>query len=596
MPPTLLQGPEVWRQAHVTQYVKDELELNIFDASVRRPNFVLMMVDDLGIGDVGCYGNNTIRTPNIDRLAAEGVKLTQHIAAAPLCTPSRAAFMTGRYAIRSGQTTSRCVLLFLGGSGGLPPSETTFAKRLQQQGYTTGLVGKWHLGVNCERRGDHCHHPNQHGFSYFYGLPFTLFNDCVPGEGSDILADLQKTLRSFTIFLGIGLATLALVRRCGLLDISLRLLVVLFFISILATVLWLTPFKFIPTWNCILMRNQEVVEQPMVVETLPRRLLTEAQQFIKRNVDRPFLLFFSMAHIHTPLFRNPAFSGKSLHGLYGDNIEEVDWMIGKMTEMVDSLGLANNTLMYFTSDHGGHLEDSNSRVGQQGGWNSIYRGGKAMGGWEGGIRVPAIFRWPGRLAPGRVVHEPTSLMDLYPTLKYLAGDTQPDRHLDGFDLMPLLEGKIERSEHEFMFHYCGIYLNAVRWHPPGSDSVFKVHFFTPNFSPPGAGGCYHTHVCQCFGKHVTHHDPPLVFDLFQDPSESRPLSPETEPRYSEILAQTAKAVERHRNTLAIRQPPHDATGVSNQMTWEKILWKPWLQPCCGTFPFCGCKEDPSHSV
>lgn len=115
-----------------------------------------------------------------------------------------------------------------------------------------------------------------------------------------------------------------------------------------------------------------------------------------------------------------------------------------------------------------------------------------MGGWEGGIRVPAIFRWPGRLAPGRVVHEPTSLMDLYPTLKYLAGDTQPDRysqiwfipithtgvlfffpllccrHLDGYDLMPLLEGKVERSEHEFMFHYCGIYLNAVRWHPPGS--------------------------------------------------------------------------------------------------------------------------------
>ncbi|KAF7656803.1 hypothetical protein LDENG_00036040 [Lucifuga dentata] len=168
------------------------------------------MADDLGIGDVGCYGNDTIRTPNIDRLAAEGVKLTQHIAAASLCTPSRAAFMTGRYAVRSGMSAPGRVqvLLFLGGSGGLQLSETTFARRLQQQGYTTGLVGKWHLGVNCERRGDHCHHPNQHGFSYYYGLPFMFFNDCVPGNGSVILADLQLTLRHLSLLLGLGLFTL----------------------------------------------------------------------------------------------------------------------------------------------------------------------------------------------------------------------------------------------------------------------------------------------------------------------------------------------------------------------------------------------------
>uniref|UniRef100_A0A7N9API2 Arylsulfatase H n=1 Tax=Mastacembelus armatus TaxID=205130 RepID=A0A7N9API2_9TELE len=531
-----------------------------------------MMVDDLGIGDVGCYGNDTIRTPNIDRLASEGVKLTQHIAAAPLCTPSRTAFMTGRYAFRSGMSSSGRVqvLLFLGGSGGLPPSETTFAKRLQQHGYTTGLVGKWHLGVNCEHRGDHCHHPNQHGFSYFYGLPFTLFNDCVPGEGSDILIDLQHTLRNLTIMLGV------FVRVCGLFDVNLWMLVALFFLSILATAMWYVPFKLLPTWNCIIMRNQEVIEQPMTVETLPQRLLGEAQNFIKRNADHPFLLFFSLAHVHTPLFKTSAFRGKSQHGHYGDNLEEVDWIIGKMTETVDSLGLANNTLMYFTSDHGGHLEDADSLIGQKGGWNGIYKGGKAMGGWEGGIRVPGIFRWPGRLAAGRVVDEPTSLMDLYPTLKYLAKDTQLDRQVDGYNLMPLLEGKVERSEHEFMFHYCGIYLNAVRWHPPGSDSVFKVHFFTPNFSPPGAGGCYNTKICLCHGEHVTHHNPPLLYDLYHDPSESRALTPDSEPRYAEILEQTAKAVARHQSTLLSKQ---------------KILWRPWLQPCCGTFPFCGCKED-----
>ncbi|XP_039673970.1 arylsulfatase D isoform X6 [Perca fluviatilis] len=514
----------------------------------RKPNFVLMMVDDLGIGDVGCYGNDTIRTPNIDRLASEGVKLTQHIAAAPLCTPSRAAFMTGRYALRSGLgSTGRVqVLLFLGGSGGLPPSETTFAKRLQQHGYTTSLV--------------------------------------VSG--------------SLSLFLALQVC----VHVCGLFEVSLWLFVALFFLSILATAVWCMPFKLLPTWNCIIMRNQEVTEQPMTVETLPQRLLGEAQSFIKRNVDNPFLLFFSLAHVHTPLFKTPAFAGKSRHGRYGDNLEEVDWMIGKITETVDSLGLANNTLMYFTSDHGGHLEDADSIIGQKGGWNGIYKGGKAMGGWEGGIRVPGIFRWPGRLAAGRVVDEPTSLMDLYPTLKYLAKDTQPDRQSDGYNLMPLLEGKVDRSEHEFMFHYCGIYLNAVRWHPPGSDSLFKVHFFTPNFSPPGAGGCYDTKVCLCHGDHVTHHSPPLLYDLFHDPSESRPLTPDTEPRYAEILEQTAKAVERHRNTLTNKQasddthshPNADVPSVQSQMTWDKILWRPRLQPCCGTFPFCGCKEEPTH--
>ncbi|CAI5656321.1 unnamed protein product [Oreochromis niloticus] len=570
----------------------------------QKPNFVLMVVDDLGIGDIGCYGNDTIRTPNIDRLASEGVKLTQHIAAAPLCTPSRTAFMTGRYAIRSGMvSTGRVqVLLFLGGSGGLAPSETTFAKRLQHQGYTTGLVGKWHLGVNCKHRGDHCHHPNQHGFSYFYGLPFTLFNDCVPGEGSDVLVDLQHTLQNLTMLLGVGLLTIVCVRVCGLFEVSLWLLVLHFFLCILATAVWYVPFEFLSTWNCIIMRNQEVIEQPMTVETLPQRLLGEAQNFIKRNVDHPFLLVFSLAHIHTPMFKTPQFAGKSRHGAYGDNLEEVDWMIGKITETVDSLGIANNTLMYFTSDHGGHLEDSDSQTGQKGGWNGIYKGGKAMGGWEGGIRVPGIFRWPGRLRAGKVVDEPTSLMDLYPTLKYLAKDTQPDRQSDGYNLMPLLEGEVARSEHEFMFHYCGIYLNAVRWHPPGSDSIFKVHFFTPNFFPPGAGGCYDTRICLCHGEHVTHHDPPLLYDLFHDPSESRPLTPDTEPRYAEILEQTAKAVERHKSTLPNEQAPADAhseantaeQGVELQLTWDKILWKPWLQPCCGTFPFCGCKENTTH--
>lgn len=557
-------------------------------AKDRPPNFVLIMVDDLGIGDIGCYGNDTIRTPHIDRLASEGVRLTQHLAAAPLCTPSRAAFMTGRYALRSGLgSTGRVqVLLFLGGSGGLPPTETTFAKRLQQQGYSTGLVGKWHLGVSCERRGDHCHHPNHHGFSFYYGVPFTLFNDCVPGHGSDVLSDLQQTLREVTLLLGLGLATVVAVRLLGVLDISAGLLLALLLLFLGFSSVWLVPFHFLPRWNCVLMRDAQVVEQPLRVDTLPQRLLHEAQSFIHRNKDQPFMLFFSLVHVHIPLFKNPQFMGKSRHGLYGDNLEEMDWIVGQITETVDSLGLSNHTLMYFTSDHGGHLEDRDAS-GQKGGWNGVYKGGKAMGGWEGGIRVPGIFRWPGRLPRGREVHEPTSLMDLYPTLKRLARDEQPDRLLDGHDLMPLLEGTAQRSAHEFMFHYCGVHLSAVRWHPPGSESVFKAHLLTPNFSPEGAVGCYHTGVCMCHGDHVTQQAPPLLYDLSRDPSESRPLTPELEPRYHEALREVEAAVQRHRDTLRAEV---DSDGPSGQMSWARILWRPWLQPCCGTFPLCDCEE------
>lgn len=156
------------------------------------------------------------------------------------------------------------------------------------------------------------------------------------------------------------------------------------------------------------------------------------------------------------------------------------------------------------------------------------------------------------------------------------------------------------TEYIFCIHVLVHILAGVCLHP--GNSVFKVHFFTPNFSPPGAGGCYDTKVCLCHGEHVTYHNPPLLYDLFRDPSESRPLNPDTEPRYAEILEQTAKAVEKHQSTFTNKQASDDSHShtstdthsIQSQMTWEKILWRPWLQPCCGTFPFCYCKEDMMH--
>ncbi|KAM4799333.1 arylsulfatase D-like [Urocitellus parryii] len=552
-----------------------------------KPNILLILADDLGIGDVGCYGNDTLRTPNIDRLAGEGVRLTQHLAAAPLCTPSRAAFLTGRYALRSGMDNDEYrVLYWNAGSGGLPANETTFAKILKQQGYATGLVGKWHQGVSCASRGDHCHHPLNHGFDYFYGLPFTLINDCDPDKPPDLWVSVAARCSRYTRILALGVLTLAAAKLSGLLSVPWTVvggaagLVFLFFIT------WFSSCGFVRRWNCVLMRNHQVTEQPMDVGSITRRMLQEATAYIQRNKDRPFLLFVSLLHVHTPLVTSGAFLGRSRHGLYGDNVEEMDWFVGKVLRALDENGLKNSTLTYFASDHGGLLEATEEHQ-QLGGYNGIYRGGKGMGGWEGGIRVPGIFRWPGVLPAGRVIQEPTSLMDVFPTVVQLGGGQVPqDRVIDGRSLVPLLRGDVEHSEHEFLFHYCGQFLHAARWHHRESGRLWKVHYMTPRFQPAGSGACGDQHLCPCSGDGVTQHSPPLLFDLSSDPSEAWPLSPDSEPMFHAVVQRVGEAVARHRGTLR---------PVPQQLTLGNVLWKPWLQPCCGTFPFCSCSSDDGDS-
>ncbi|XP_069748153.1 arylsulfatase D-like isoform X2 [Narcine bancroftii] len=506
-----------------------------------QPNIVLIMADDLGIGDIGCYGNTTIRTPNIDRLAKEGVMLTHHIAAAPLCTPSRASFMTGRYPIRS---------------------------------------GKWHLGVNCETRNDYCHHPLSHGFDYFYGTPFTNAKDCKPGKQSVIFPEFQAIVYLAAEVIFAGLLMLLVLKWTGYICVGWKCIVwfAVFYFLLLGS--WHSVFGFLRHWNCLVMRDHHVVQQPSNPETLSTRMTKEALEFIERNQKRPFLLFMSFLHVHTPFFTTKTFVGKSNHGSYGDNVEEMDWHVGQIVNSINNLGLANKTLIYFASDHGGSRDSVGINGEIEGGWNGIYRGKKGHAGWEGGIRVPGIFRWPGHLPSGRKIDEPTSLMDIYPTIIDLAGASLPqDRVIDGRNLMQLLKGDLERSAHEFLFHYCGNALSAVRWHPKGSDAVWKAHLFTPRSE---ADSGYHMDIDGCHDEAVSHHNPPLLFDLLKDPSEANPLSPVTEPLFHEIHDQIRRGVEQHRETL---------TSVPLQFSWNNVLWKPWLQPCCGSFPFCGCSED-----
>ncbi|XP_069748162.1 steryl-sulfatase isoform X2 [Narcine bancroftii] len=556
-----------------------------------KPNYVLFMADDLGIGDLGCYGNTTLRTPHIDSLAKDGALLTQHIAAASLCTPSRAAFLTGRYPVRSGMSSFHklSIYIFAAGSGGLPTNETTFVKLLKEQGYSTALIGKWHLGLNCETHDDHCHHPAHYGFDYFYGLPLSNLRNCHPNSGDIFIVGSRRTVRTMVQVMVLALFTLLLLDYLGLLKIPWRALAfvcstALFLLSVVV-LLFISQFR---NLNCILMENEKISQQPFSFDNLTQRMTSKATSFIERNSDRPFLLFMSYIQVHTALFASQEFLGKSKHGFYGDSVEEMDWSVGQILASLERLNQSKQTLIYFTSDQGAHVEEISDGGEVQGGWNGIYKGGKSTN-WEGGIRVPGLLRWPGVLTPGKRVDGPTSNMDIFPMVVNLAQGTMPsDRTIDGRDLMPLLQGDIKQSEHEFLFHYCNRYLSAVRWHPRNSSLVWKAHFFTPNFNPEGSQGCFDTFVCFCHGSYITHHSPPLLYNLLKDPSEAIPLTPISEPRYHQILKAINAATLRHQKSL---------TPVPDQLSLNNVVWKPWLQPCCSSsWQLCRCDKEKGSSA
>ncbi|XP_036788471.2 arylsulfatase L isoform X1 [Manis pentadactyla] len=554
------------------------------DLPVSRPNILLLMADDLGIGDLGCYGNTTLRTPNIDCLAEDGIRLTQHIAAASVCTPSRAAFLTGRYPLRSGMVSSNGyrVLQWTGVSGGLPTNETTFAKILKEKGYATGLIGKWHLGLNCESSSDHCHHPLSHGFDHFYGMPFSMMGDCVHWEMSEKRVALEHKVKFYFQIMAFAALTLTAGKLARLASWSWTPVI---WLTIVAILLFMASYfvgVLIVHADCFLMRNHTITEQPMRFDRTTSLILKEVSSFVQRNKQGPFLLFVSFLHVHTPLVTTGKFLGNSLHGLYGDNVQEMDWMVGQILDTLDMEGLTNSTLVYFTSDHGGSLE---AQMGnnQYGGWNGIYKGGKGMGGWEGGIRVPGIVRWPGVLQAGRVIREPTSLMDVFPTVVQLGGGEVPqDRVVDGRDLLPLLLGTVQHSDHEFLFHYCENFLHAARWYQRDRGTVWKVHYETPVFQPDSAGACYGRAVCPCSGEQVAHHNPPLLFNLSRDPSEIHALTPDTEPLFYQVMERVAQAVHQHRQMLG---------PVPRPLATADNVWRPWLQPCCGPFPLCWCDRE-----
>jgi arylsulfatase A-like enzyme len=431
-------------------------------AKAESPNIVVIFCDDLGYGDLSCFGHPTIKTPNLDRMAAEGVRLTQFYSASPVCTPSRAALMTGRLPIRSGMCSDKRRVLFPNSGGGIPASEVTLAEGLKKQGYATACVGKWHLGHLPQFL------PTSNGFDSYFGIPYS--NDM------DRVNDAPRGKASF----------------------------------------WDPKVEY---WNVPLMRDLEIVERPAEQTTITRRYAEEAVSFIKKNKDGKFFLYLPHSLPHVPLFRSKEFEGKSLRGLYGDVIEEIDWSVGQVLQTLRDLKLDQNTIVWFTSDNGPWLT-----FNDHGGTAGLLREGKGTT-WDGGMREPSICWWPGTIPAGQVSAELGTTMDIYATSLALAGATlDRERIVDGYDLSESLKGS-SKSPREIVYYYRGTKLMALRKGP------WKAHFATQE-SYTG-------------NNKRTEHDPPVLYNLEVDPSEKWDVAEQ----HPNIIADIKAAAASHQATV-----------------------------------------------
>ena len=421
-------------------------------AIAEQPNFVVIFADDLGYGDLGVYGSKTIRTPNLDRMAAEGMRFTDFYATAPFCSPSRASLLTGRYPVRAGVP----YVLFPTELTGLAPAEVTIAEILSERGYATGAIGKWHLGWPKPFRAQ------RHGFDFFYGLPYS--NDMLKWEPDTVL----RPQHAF--------------------------------------------------WELPLLDNDEIVEAPPNQHTLTRRYTDKAVQFIEENRNRPFFLYFPHTFPHNPQYASEDFEGRSPHGLYADTVEELDWSVGEVLRTLRELDLNEKTLVVFTSDNGptrggGRWGKRSARGGSAGG----LRGNKG-GTFEGGMREPGIFWWPGKIAADAETAEVASILDLLPTLAELAGaDIPGDKVIDGRSIADLLLGRSDSLAEEPFFYYFGVQLQAVRL---GNWKLFLRQLEPPELS----GSLWYLHNPELFERHHRMRDEPELYDLATDRAETRNLA------------------------------------------------------------------------
>lgn len=389
---------------------------SVVAAKDRPPNVVIIFIDDMGYADIGPFGAKGYKTPNLDRMAKEGIRFSNWHVSQAVCSASRAALMTGCYNNRIGIHGA------LGPNSkiGISDEEMTMAQVFKQKDYATAIFGKWHLG----------HHPQflptRHGFDEYFGLPYS--NDMWPFH----------------------------------------------------------PEAKAGTFPPLPMIEGDKVVDPEITPEKQTQLTTwyteRAVKFIEKNKTKPFFLYVPHNMCHVPLFVSDKFKGKTERGLFGDVIAEIDWSVGEILKAIRMNGLDDNTLVIFTSDNGPWLS-----YGDHAGSAHPFREGKGTS-WEGGVRVPFIARWPGKIPPNRVCREPAMTIDLFATFAKMIGAELPKHKIDGLDIWPLLSGDASaKSPHEaYYIYYANNQLQAVisgQW-----KLVFPHKYRSLAGQPGGTGG------------------------------------------------------------------------------------------------------------
>ncbi len=439
------------------------------------PNIIIIFADDMGFGDIGINGAEGHGTPNIDRMAAEGMQFSDFYCGRSVCSPSRAALLTGCYPIRVGVKTN----FNPRSKNGLHPGETTIADLVKQRGYATAMYGKWHLGHLPEFL------PTEQGFDEWYGLPYS--ND-----------------------------------------------------------MW--PFHPDPRYNfpdLPLMEGKKILEYNSDQTKLTRTYTERTVQFIEAHQDEPFFIYLAHAMPHVPLFTSERFKGKTARGTYGDVLEEIDWSVGAILKTLKARGLDKDTLVIFTSDNGPWL-----LYGDHGGSAGPFREGKGTM-FEGGLRVPGVMWWPGKIPAGSVCKELASTIDFLPTIAGLIGAPLPERKIDGLDIWPLMSGRPgAKTPHEAFFYYFGTHLQAVR------SGKWKLHF--PHdygiVVKPGQGGMH--------GERGTAKIGLSLFDLKKDEGETTNVAEE----HPKVVARLEKLAEEMRKDLGDSGTKRPGPGM-RELAW-----------------------------
>ena len=368
-----------------------------------KPNVIIIFADDLGYGDLGCYGSKINETPTLDKMADEGKKFSNFYVSSPVCSPSRASLMTGCYPQRiSFGTFDGLRVLFPGQGIGLSNEEKTVAKTFKESGYSTKIIGKWHCGDQEEFL------PTNHGFDSYFGIPYSndmgrqvKIKDYIPNDSS-----LHKITE------------------------------------------WDRP-------PLPLVRDKEVIQEQPDQRSIAERYTEDAVKFMRENKETPFFLYLAHMQVHLPLYAAEKFVKESKNGDYGACVASIDWSTKVIFDELKELGIDENTIVIFTSDNG-------SRLQNQGGSNGNLRGGKGQT-WDGGQRVPCIIRWPGKINEGQQTDALSTTMDFLPSITKLIGGNLPSKKIDGIEMSDLFFSNENSSKRDSFLYYNEDELEAIRY-------------------------------------------------------------------------------------------------------------------------------------